>query len=191
MKHPFKRIAFIYEGISAEDQLLKNLSSVFFDGQTDVSIITCPADGNIYMLWNRLKDDDYNTNVIDVLKEMSVSAKEQLGDLRPSNFSEIYLFFDYDGHSDNIPKEYRNKDILAEMLDVFDNETELGKLYVSYPMVESIREIDAGKAEYRRLHIPLEEIGNYKHSFYTASDFNNYSAFDRQISLIFSFVRKL
>lgn len=32
-------------------------------------------------------------------------------------------------------------DILCEMLETFNNETELGKLYVSYPMIESIKEI--------------------------------------------------
>lgn len=68
---------------------------------------------------------DFETNVIDVLKEMSPVAMERLNQLKASDFSEIYLFFDYDGHSNNIPKKYLNKDILGEMLKTFNNETEL------------------------------------------------------------------
>lgn len=81
---------------------------------------------------DQTKKDEFETNVVDVLKEMSTIAKERLNNLKASDFSEIYLFFDYDGHNDNIPKEYLNKDILGEMLNTFDNETEFGKLYISY-----------------------------------------------------------
>ena len=54
------------------------------------------------------------------------------------DFSEIYLFFDYDFHNRNYTLEELNVRITS-MLSVFDNETENGKLYINYPMVESIR----------------------------------------------------
>lgn len=180
MERKRKRVIFIYEGVKAEEKLLKNLSEVFFSSKADISILNCPADGNIYMLWTRLKKDDFETNVIDVLKEMSIVAKERLSHLKASDFSEIYLFFDYDGHNDNIPKEYLDRDILGEMLKTFDNETELGKLYVSYPMVESIKEIDGQARDYKNLYLPLDEIPKYKQSFFEHSDFNNYSQFDEK-----------
>ncbi|MCM1174861.1 MAG: hypothetical protein NC341_07385 [Blautia sp.] len=153
MNNRRKKILFIYEGIKAEENLLNNLIKIFFFSKVDVSVLNCPADGNIYMLWTRLKKDEFETNVVDVLKEMSTIAKERLSNLRASDFSEIYLFFDYDGHNDNIPKKYSNKDILAEMLKTFSNETELGKLYISYPMIESIKEIDAETKDYKNLYL--------------------------------------
>ena len=113
MRGKKKKVIFIYEGVKAEEKLLSNLAEVFFSSMADVSILNCPAEGNIYMLWNRLKKDDFETNVVDVLKEMSMVAKERLKGERASDFSEIYLFFDYDGHNDNIPKEYLGKDILG------------------------------------------------------------------------------
>ena len=179
-----KKIIFIYEGIKAEENLLKNLSHVFFASTADISILHCPADGNIYMLWTRLKKDDFETNVIDVLKEMNPVAKERLNNLKSSDFSEIYLFFDYDGHNNNIPKEYLNKDILGEMLKTFNNETDLGKLYVSYPMIESIKEIDIQAKDYKSLYLALDEISNYKHSFSSQSDFKNYNFLDKKHWLI-------
>lgn len=180
MKGKKKRVIFIYEGVKAEENLLNNLVKTFFSSTADISILNCPADGNIYMLWTRLKKDDFETNVIDVLKEMSAIAKERLKGLKASDFSEIYLFFDYDGHNDNIPKEYLRKDILGEMLETFDNETELGKLYISYPMIESIKDIDVKTRDYKNLYLSLDEIARYKQRFFSQSDFNNYSHIDKQ-----------
>ena len=173
-----KKIIFIYEGIKAEQLHAQDklLTAAVLSGAT--------ADGNIYMLWTRLKKDDFETNVIDVLKEMNPVAKERLNNLKSSDFSEIYLFFDYDGHNNNIPKEYLNKDILGEMLKTFNNETELGKLYVSYPMIESIKEIDIQAKDYKSLYLALDEISNYKHSFSSQSDFKNYNFLDKKHWLI-------
>ena len=75
-----------------------------------------------------------------------------------ADFSEVYLFFDYDGHHNNIPKKLSGKDALEEMLETFNNETELGKLYVSYPMVEAIKEISADTRDYRTFYLPLAEM---------------------------------
>lgn len=179
-----KKVIFIYEGVKAEEDLLNNVVKIFFSSKADISILNCPADGNIYMLWTRLKADKFETNVVDVLKEMSVTARERLQSCKASEFSEIYLFFDYDGHNDNIPKEYLNMDILGEMLETFNNETELGKLYVSYPMVEAIKEIDIKTKDYKKLYLPLDEIAKYKQSFYSQSDFNNYNHIDKKHWLI-------
>ena len=88
------------------------------------------------------------------------------------------------GTVNNIPKEYRRKDILGEMLETFDNETEFGKLYVSYPMIESIKEIDAAAKDYKNLYLPLDEVSKYKQRFFPHSGFNNYSYIDREHWLI-------
>lgn len=178
-----KRVLFIYEGIKAEETLLNNLVRVFFSSTATISILNCPADGNIYMLWTRLKEDEFETNVVDVLKEMSVIANERLKHFRASDFSEIYLFFDYDGHNDNIPKKYANRDILGEMLETFNNETELGKLYVSYPMIESVKDIDVLTRDYKTLYVPLNEISKYKQSFDAASAYAHYNSIDEALWL--------
>lgn len=59
MRGKKKKVIFIYEGVKAEEKLLSNLAEVFFSSMADVSILNCPAEGNIYMLWSRLKKDDY------------------------------------------------------------------------------------------------------------------------------------
>lgn len=179
-----KKVLFIYEGLKAEEKLLSNMAETFFSSTADIFILNCPADGNIYMLWTRLKKDEFETNVVDVLKEMSAVAKQRLKDFRASDFSEIYLFFDYDGHNNNIPKEYRHKDVLGEMLQTFHNETEQGKLYVSYPMIESIKEIDIEGKDYKNLYLSLDEISEYKQKVPSQPNFSNYSNMDEKHWLI-------
>lgn len=67
-----KKIIFIYEGVKAEENLLNNLVKIFFSSKADISILNCPADGNIYMLWTKLKKDEFETNVVDVWKVVCV-----------------------------------------------------------------------------------------------------------------------
>lgn len=201
MKHSDKkRIAFIYEGVKAEKEILANMEQVYLSEFYDIETFQLSADGNIYMLWKQLVDDEFETNVIDVLQEMSKEAKVKIEqeNLKASDFAEIYLFFDYDGHAANFSEEtvheanelckrcnmpeVKNKwDLLERMLLVFQNETEEGKLYVSYPMVESIKEIKKDTAEYKRLYISLEDLANYKHRFFEKSDYSNYGTFTKEM----------
>lgn len=195
-----KRIALIYEGVQAEEDLISNMQSVYLSEFYEVETFQLPAEGNIYMVWKQLVDDEFQTNVIDVLKEMSRQAKSRLEEenLKASDFAEIYLFFDYDGHAARFNEktvheanelckrigmeEIKNKwDLLERMLCVFNNETEEGKLYVSYPMIESIKEIRKKTADYQKLYIPLESAADYKHSFSGKSDYGNYKTLTKEM----------
>lgn len=92
--------------------------------------------------------------------------KKKLEKCNWDEFSEIYLFFDYDIKK---PDEY-NKDSLKtqnekikEMLELFDNETEKGKLYINYPMVESIR--------YFKKELPDEDYYTYTINLFIGKEF--------------------
>ena len=134
--------AFIVEGEVREPQIIDNISKVFF-AHGNFKIITLPAEENIYMLWKKLKADDFDTDIIEVLRESNDDIREQLVGLSRDDFSEVYLFFDYDMHQTNLGKE-DDADAVAQMLESFDNETENGKLYISYPMVEALRDYKPG-----------------------------------------------
>ena len=134
--------AFIVEGEAREPQIIDNISKVFFS-HGNFKIITLPAGQNIYMLWKKLKADDFDTDIIEVLRENSDDISKQLDGLSRDDFSEVYLFFDYDTHQTNLGKE-DDVDAVAQMLESFDNETENGKLYISYPMVEALRDYKPG-----------------------------------------------
>lgn len=60
-------------------------------------------------------------------------------------------------------KEDDDSDVLEQMLVCFDNETENGKLYISYPMVEALRDFEEGKCGRKgQCFVPIAEIGKYK-----------------------------
>ena len=86
----------------------------------------------MYILWTKLREDDFNTDVISVLKEMNCKVADRLKGIRVAEFAEVYLFFDYDGHHNNIPKSMGNLDALKEMLTTFNNETELGRHFICH-----------------------------------------------------------
>lgn len=153
--------AFIVEGEAREPLIIDNISKVFF-AHANFKIITLPAGQNIYMLWKKLKEDDFDTDIIEVLREEHEELKEQLGGINRDDFSEVYLFFDYDGHQNNLSEDDA-ADVLEQMLVSFDNETENGKLYISYPMVEALRDFEEGKCgKEGQCFVPIAEIGNYK-----------------------------
>ena len=123
------------------------------------------------MLWKKLEADDFETDIIEVLRESSKELQKLLEGLSREDFSEVFLFFDYDAHQTNLGNA-DGQDALKQMLESFDNETENGKLYVSYPMVEALRDFEEGKCgKEGQCFVPIAETGNYKfvsaeHSFH-------------------------
>ena len=85
--------AFIVEGEAREPQVIDNISKVFFK-HGNFKIITLPAGENIYMLWKKLKADDFDTDIIEVLRESNKKIREQLEGLSRDDFSEVFLFFE-------------------------------------------------------------------------------------------------
>ena len=135
-------IAIIVEGESYETKVVKGIQNVFFNnrlGKMNYKILCLPAARNIYMLWNDIKEDGY-IDIIELVRESSDVNRKILSGFHRDSFAEIYLFFDYDKHQDNLKTGVLGNDVLKEMLSTFDNETENGKLYISYPMAEAIRD---------------------------------------------------
>ena len=73
------------------------------------------------MLWKKLKEDDFDTDIIEVLREEHEELKRQLEGINRDDFSEVYLFFDYDGHQNNLSED-DDSDVLEQMLVSFDEE---------------------------------------------------------------------
>lgn len=122
---------FVFEGSRTEDKVVQMLERNFLGEKV---ALKCVYDAEIYQLYRRLKDDDFALDVVNLLKERSPQNAEKLKDCDRDTFAYIYLFFDYDGHS-----TLADDDKIIELLDFFDNETDNGMLYISYPMVEAIR----------------------------------------------------
>lgn len=130
-------ILFVFEGRKREPNLFRAIECLFFKGRQH---IVCSFDNNIYELYRKLKEFDDSGDIVSILMEKYSGRDDSPfpDNARSSDFSEIYLIFDYDFHNKNISLDNMNLQI-SEMLETFDNETANGKLYINYPMVEAIR----------------------------------------------------
>lgn len=157
---------FIVEGEKRDARILNGLIKCFFQGKYSTKIIELSASQNIFMLYHALKIDDFETDLVEVLREIVPEAKEKLVGISRQDISEIYMFFDYDIQQNNIKKSSSKSDdysILKEMLSVFDNETDNGKLYLSYPMVEAIYDyVDRSCKSFSECYVDVKDLVNYK-----------------------------
>lgn len=122
---------FVLEGHGAEPKYLDQLERNFFGRRISLK---CVFDAEIYQLYEQLKTEEFAVDIVNVLKERNPKNAEILKEFKRDSFAGIYLFFDYDAHA-----TLADDDKIREMLEYFDNETENGCLYLSYPMVEAIR----------------------------------------------------
>lgn len=130
-------ILFVFEGKRREPDIFRTLEYLYFPKN---QAIVCSFGNNIYELYRQLKALDGGGDLVSILREKYRNSPESpFGpDTKSSDFSEIFLFFDYDFQNRNLSMEQMNRQ-LSEMLDLFNDETENGKLYVNYPMIEAIR----------------------------------------------------
>ena len=130
-------ILFIFEGTKTEPIIFENIKKYFLHKkETSISqdIVICYGTV-VYKLYKEFFIDgilDDNLDLVTILKPLDKDKNE----VKSNQVSEIYLFFDYDSHATNA-----NDNKLLSMLELFDDETEKGKLFVSYPMVEALQHI--------------------------------------------------
>ena len=157
-----RNILFIVEGKVLEPKFITRMAELYHVECEITSVRT-----NIHNLYSHLKDGDGFLDVKIVLKEIlqktvnslksqkaTVNNLKDIEDITADinkldkSFESIYLIFDSELH-DSVPPRVsqmegvqKNYNQLKEMIDFFDNETEHGKLYVNYPMMESYRDCD-------------------------------------------------
>lgn len=134
------KVLIVLEGEKPEENTLARLQRAFPGELADLSedLVEYVYSSHIYGLYNKLKEDDGFSDVIEVLKEL-YPEDDALQNTNREDISQVYLFFDLDIHKQPIEKSC---DQLNELVQFFDNETENGKLFLSYPMAEAINICD-------------------------------------------------
>lgn len=124
-----KKILLIVEGEKTEVDILgnskKGLLSII---ESDYEIVTFK--NPIYELYDAYIHGEYDDLVSYLRCEKGLQIDDDI--LSKEAFSAIYLVFDFEAHY----HKYSDKKI-KDLLRVFNDETENGKLYINYPMVEA------------------------------------------------------
>ena len=166
-------IAIISEGEKTEKQIINNLENNFKNFSNKIIFLSYKA--NIYSLFKEIEEDE-DMDIISLLKEKQIKANKirndveniDVSNINSDDISQIYLFFDYDGHTDNASDEE-----IVKMLNKFDNETENGKLYISYPMVEALKHIKKDKLDIYNYLVEAKTRINYKNFVSQNTDYEN------------------
>ena len=161
MNKPVK--CFIVEGLDRDYRFVNELVTSLFKGRYSSITIFLPAEQNIYMLYQKLEEDDFETDLVELLRESSSNAEQALKGIDRQKIDEVFLFFDYDIHQRNLAGDQDPLVVLRKMISFFNNETENGKLYISYPMVEALYDYVDGYCEsFTKCLYPIDEIDCYK-----------------------------
>lgn len=159
-------ILLVFEGEKREKQIFDSLNK-FFLTEKSGSILISAYCTDIYTLYGKIKND----SDIDIFVELrSKPQNSSLSGISRDRISEIYLFFDFDGHS---PSASHQK--IIDMLTRFDDETNHGKLYVSYPMVEAVKHLNR-QIPFDKVVFPIPSCTDYKRFVSVNCDkkFNNF-----------------
>lgn len=178
-------ILFVLEGEEREIAIFKTIEELFFEKKRDSIVYSFGTD--IYELYRLITDDNkekdalYFKDVVSVLQQLEKdkpnSAINRIKDR--SDVSEVYLFFDYDLQVSKRGRVLDKNELnskMAKLISFFDDETGNGKLFVNYPMVESLRYIKSlPDFEYYKYAFQIEQLLNFKNA---ASDFSCYGNLD-------------
>lgn len=154
-------ILFVFEGEKTEKQITNNLTRYFVNENINVQCAFC---SDIYQLYDKIyADDDLDTFAVLKNRPQNIAT---LSSYKRSDFAEIYMFFDYDGHAPNACDEK-----LRDLLLFFDEETDTGKLFISYPMVEAIKHLSTDIV-FKTLKVKAKENIGYKGKVSNECDIN-------------------
>ena len=173
----------IIEGESCEkayfDKFIKTIKA-------DKNIIIIPFCNDIYELYKHIKELG-ETTTIDVILNYCNLDDETRKLLKNTKFVYTYLVFDLDIQDGKESDRQEKLSQISKMLDLFNNETEYGKLFINYPMMESYRHFDItnpSTLNNKCVIVDNEVLTNYKKlvgqegtnknlSKYTSRDFYN------------------
>ena len=161
------KILFVVEGNKTERGLINRLSEVF-----GFSAELYTVNGNIYMLYQAVKNDPY-AETVKVLAGMANSESDK--SVLSNVFTDVFLVFDCDAQHTMNKSEAdtmsaheiacRNMSLICEMSARFDESTDplRGKLLVNYPMVESFRDCDDFfDVSYASAEVHVDDLKEYK-----------------------------
>lgn len=166
MAHSKNKILLLVEGAKAEPALMDAYKKALNDERLSLEIISFKT--NIYVLYLTLKKlnaDFFKEDVsdtIDVLRSL-LKKQNRLEELEilKQDFAYIYLLFDLDLQDEHLPNQ---QEVVQEMMDYFNDETDHGLLLLDYPMVEAFLDYQspAPDANYRYRTIRVSSLLHYK-----------------------------
>lgn len=187
MSDDFKQIRnrtlIVTEGHHEKTKLIKKLLLSFPEIKIDFNNIVM-YESNIYNLYTKIVNDygeDWEEQDVDL--PMSVSRWKNFDvELSKENFTNVILIFDYERHDPNFSEE-----TICKLQKYFSDITDVGQLYLNYPMVESY--LDFNDFEYnefknKKFEAHISNGKKYKTHVSKSKLFEIFEVFDKLISIL-------
>ena len=157
------RSLLIVEGKHEKDELFWLIFKCFPEMNIDINNVWIYGT-NIYKLYEDIVKEygnDWAKNEIDVDLPFVISKKEHPETIYYRNdFTNIILVFDYERHDPAFSEEK-----ILKMQHCFEDSTDMGKLYLNYPMIESylhLKSIPDEEYMKRKISVSLQPGDKYK-----------------------------
>lgn len=177
------KILVIVEGAKTDFNLMTRLLSVYGISETHQIV---SYNTNIYTLYNQLPDsyDEYdNIDLLQILKEREKDESKRA--LLNERYSDILLIFDLDPQAPDFAPEK-----VIKMTSYFTESTNMGKLYLNYPMVESFYHMsDIPDEKYNEYVVALDDLKNKKykqivHNICRNGDYAKFASDKKECSIV-------
>lgn len=124
-----RKILVLVEGAKTDVRLIGYLMKIY---EIDVKYEIVSYNTNIYTLYNEmfLEGDPDAMDILQILKERE--QNQEIKKLFDEKYTDILLIFDFDPHDPQFSEEK-----IIRMMDYFVESSDMGKLYLNYPMVEA------------------------------------------------------
>lgn len=126
-----KQILVLVEGEKTDVFVMQNLFRVYSELDSDYIIV--PYRTNIYVLYQEFfagSDDQDDLDLLQVLKAREPNPERKL--MFDEKYTDILLIFDFDPQDPGFTEEK-----ICKMQAYFSESSDMGKLYINYPMVEA------------------------------------------------------
>ncbi|MBQ9886188.1 MAG: hypothetical protein IJM37_04950 [Lachnospiraceae bacterium] len=116
---------------------------------------------NIYILYQDIEKEygeDWDDTDVDLPYVITKRNNEKLQ--YKSDFTDIILTFDYERHDPNYSEEK-----ISKLQEYFTDSTDVGKLYINYPMIEAYRDLHSlpdASYEDRKIPVTMQPGAKYK-----------------------------
>lgn len=151
------KILMVVEGQKTDVALMNHLLSVYGINQNHEIV---SYNTNLYVLYDQIFTDDTpeSIDLLQHLKEKEPDEKKK--SLFDIHYSDIILVFDLDPHDPRF-----SADKIIRMVEFFTESSDMVKLYINYPMVESFYHMKSiPDPDYNSYVVTLDELksGEYK-----------------------------
>ncbi|MCL2499205.1 MAG: hypothetical protein FWE90_02595 [Defluviitaleaceae bacterium] len=170
------KMLILVEGSRIDIPLMEHLFRLY---RIDADYEIVSYDTNIYTLYNQMFKDG-TPEYMDILQALKEREPDRVKkSIFEQSYTDILLIFDLDPQD----PQFTYKKI-SEMMDYFVESTDMGKLYINYPMVESFYHMQAiPDTGYNNRTVTLTELRNrtYKQRVHNENRNKDYLKFARTL----------